>query len=129
MTSMEILPCFGAGGYHYFEAHPNQPSFVTGIGEIDHDVRGARIQKGDWHYAYDEKTQLREVRKGNSLHSEFFYDESNNRLVEIDHINDSIRYSLGNRVEIIDGEIIRHFVVGGLRIATDRIPGYRGACD
>jgi RHS repeat-associated protein len=97
-----------------------------GATAVQYDAAGRQIAKGDTEYVYDQVGRLREVHSNDALVTLHQYDEGESRVAKYFPATDTLIHYFGNLFEIhIDAgtqsaELVRHFSLGGGRVASDR---------
>jgi RHS repeat-associated protein len=107
----------GGGLLAYSTAHPHQPTTYGGQ-LLEHDDNGNRTGKGSHQYAYDADDHLLDIDSGLVR---FAYDYAGRRVAKIT-AGGVARY-YGDLVEASsDGTLTKHYVLGGLVVASRRDP-------
>ncbi len=94
---------------------------------IGHDAAGRQISKGTTGYTYDQLGRLREMSAAGVTRTINQYGDGTARVAKYEPASDRLVHYFGGRFEVhIDvasqsAELVRHFSIGGQRIASDRI--------
>ncbi len=110
-------------------AHPHQLTRLVSpsgaITSLSYDPNGSRKAKGTKSYRYDAAGRLTRVADGDHLLQQNSYDETGQRIVRFNASSGILSHYYAGRFDVEGGTLVRHFYLGGRRIASERIQAPR----